>query len=200
MPASVRGRRCARGTLHASLTPDATLTPLVRFLGFAFRSALPAAHALSRHGRRRAAGTAPRRARACCKLQPFSPCAELTAHAAQTGERWTLWVRPEGAGTQYAEVEDVDPQLTVSKFKARWAAQEELKVRSSHITLRLVKCGPGVPTAIEDATAGEEAAAVEPLEPRLTLRVAGVADGSSLLAKVAGACITGACAVACARA
>jgi hypothetical protein len=86
-------------------------------------------------------------------------------------------VKQEGAGAQYAEVEDVDPQLTVSKFKARWAAQEELKVRSSLITLRLVKCGPGVPTA------SEEAAAL-PLEPRRTLREAGIADGSSLLAVI----------------
>ena len=45
-------------------------------------------------------------------------------------------------------------------------------------TLRLVKCGQGVPTA------SAEAAAL-PLEPRLKLREAGVADGSSLLACVA---------------
>jgi hypothetical protein len=113
---------------------------------------------------------------ASCSLQPVR-CLDATAHAAQPGERWTLWVKQEGAGAQYAEVEDVDPQLTVSKFKARWAAQEELKVRSSLITLRLVKCGPGVPTA------SEEAAAL-PLEPRRTLREAGIADGSSLLAVI----------------
>jgi hypothetical protein len=65
--ASVRGRRCARGTLHASRTPDAPPRPLV---GFAFRCALPAAHAVCRHGLRGAAGTAPRRAHASCKLQP----------------------------------------------------------------------------------------------------------------------------------
>jgi len=113
---------------------------------------------------------------ASCSLQPVR-CLDATAHAAQPGERWTLWVKQEGAGAQYAEVEDVDPQLTVSKFKARWAAQEELKVRSSLITLRLVKCGPGVPTA------SEEAAALL-LEPRRTLREAGIADGSSLLAVI----------------
>ena len=97
------------------------------------------------------------------------------------------------AGAQYAEVEDVEPQLAVSKFKARWAKDVALDVHASLVSLRLVKCGPGVPTA------SEEAAAL-PLEPRLTLREAGVADGSSLLAKVAGACNTAACTVACARA
>jgi hypothetical protein len=117
---------------------------------------------------------------ASCSLQPVR-CADAAAHAAQPGERWTLWVKQESAGTQYAEVEDVDPQLTVSKFKARWAAQEELKVRSSHITLLLVKCGPGKPTA------AEEAAAVELDDPSLTLAAAGGTRTAWLLAKVAGA-------------
>ena len=118
---------------------------------------------------------------ASCSLQPVR-CLDATAHAAQPGERWTLWVKQKGAGAQYAEVEDVDPQLTVSKFKARWAAQEELKVRSSLIMLRLAKCGTGKPTT------AEEAAAVELDDPSLTLAAAGVTGTSWMLAKVAGAC------------
>ena len=91
-------------------------------------------------------------------------------------------MRPEGAGTQYAEFEDVDPQLTVSKFKARWAAQEELNVRPSRVTLRLVACGARKPSA------AEEAAAAELDDPSLTLAAAGVTGTAWMLAKVAGAC------------
>jgi hypothetical protein len=123
-------------------------------------------------------------------LQPVR-CADAAAHAAQTGKRWTLWVK--GPRGDYGKFNGVDSEQDVYDFKARWAEQEELNVRPSHTSLRLVKCGRGVPTA------SEEAAAL-PLEPRLTLREAGVADGSSLLAKVAGACNTAARTVACARA
>ena len=129
---------------------------------------------------------------ASCSLQPVR-CLDATAHAAQPGERWTLWVKQEGAGAQYAEVEDVDPQLTVSKLKARWASDVALDVHPSFVSLLLVRCAGEEPTAEEEA-----AAAV--LSPRRTLREAGVADGGSLLATVAGACTTAARAVACARA
>ena len=107
-------------------------------------------------------------------LQPVR-CADAAAHAAQTGERWTLWVK--GPRGDYGKFNGVDSEQDVHDFKARWAEQEELNVRPSHTSLHLVKCGPGVPTA------SEEAAAL-PLEPRLTLREAGVADGSSLLAVI----------------
>ena len=84
-------------------------------------------------------------------------------------------MKQEGAGAQYAEVEDVDPELTVSKLKARWASDVALDVHPSFVLLRLVRCAGMEPTAEEEA-----AAAV--LSPRRTLREAGVADGSSLLA------------------
>ena len=126
-------------------------------------------------------------------LQP-TRCADAAAHAAQTGKRWTLWVRPEGVGTQYSAVKEVDLQETVSKFKARWAAQEELKVRAARITLSVVKCGSGKPSA------AEEAASVELDDPSLTLAAAGVTGTAWMLAKVAGACNTALREVACARA
>ena len=84
-------------------------------------------------------------------------------------------------GAQYAEVEVVDLQQTVSKFKARWVAQAKLDVDPSLVTLRLVACGARKPSA------AEEAAAAELDDPRLTLAEAGVLDGCSLLAFVAGA-------------
>jgi hypothetical protein len=54
-------------------------------------------------------------------------------------------------------------------------------VRPSLVTLRLVKRGPG-----DDPSEAQEQAATE-LSPRRTLREAGVADGSSLLACFAAA-------------
>ncbi len=87
-----------------------------------------------------------------------------------------------------------DSEQDVYDFKARWAKDVALDVHASLITLRLVKCGPVVPTVIE------EAAAVELDHPSLTLAAAGVTGTAWMLATVAGACITGACAVACARA
>ena len=107
-------------------------------------------------------------------LQPVR-CADAAAHAAQTGERWTLWVK--GPRGNYGKFEGVDSEQDVYNFTTRWAKDVALDVHASLVSLRLVKCGPGVPTA------SEEAAAL-PLEPRLTLREAGVADGSSLLAVI----------------
>ena len=85
------------------------------------------------------------------------------------------------AGARYVEVEDVDLQQTVSKFTARWMAQAKLDVDPSRVTLRLVACGPRKPSE------AEEAAAAVLDDPRLTLAAAGVSDGCSLLAYVAGA-------------
>ena len=93
----------------------------------------------------------------------------------------TLWVKLEGAKAQYAEVEDVNLRLTVSKFKARLVAQEALKVRAALVTLRLVACGPRKPSA------AEEAAAAELDDPSLTLAEAGITGTAWLLAVVAGA-------------
>jgi hypothetical protein len=74
----------------------------------------------------------------------------------------------------------VDVLLTVDDFKARWVSQEELDVRPSLVTLRLVPCGARKPTAEEEQAAAE-------LDPRITLADAGFTDGCSLLAVVAGA-------------
>ena len=85
---------------------------------------------------------------------------------------------------QYTSLKGVDPQQTVDDFKARWVSHVKLGVHSDLVTLHLVKRGPGVPTPSEEAAAPS----LEPLEPRHTLREAGIADGSSLLACIAGAC------------
>ena len=95
----------------------------------------------------------------------------------------TLWVKPlDIAGARYVAVKDVDLLQTVDHFIARWVFEEKLDVRPSRVTLRLVACGARKPSA------AEEAAAAELDDPRLTLAEAGVLDGCSLLAKVAGAC------------
>ena len=85
------------------------------------------------------------------------------------------------AGAQYAEVENVDLEQTVSKFIARWVAQAKLDVDPSLVTLRLVKCGARKPEPDEEANA----ALLD--DPRKTLEAAGVTDGCNLLAFVAGA-------------
>ena len=101
--------------------------------------------------------------------------------APQAGAPITVWVkRMDVADAQYVEVENVDLQQTVSKFKARWVAQEQLDVRPSLVTLRLVKSSDAEPKPEEEAIAKE-------LRPRLTLAAAGLTDGCSLLAFFAGA-------------
>ena len=94
----------------------------------------------------------------------------------------TLWVKSSGvAGAQYADVKAVDLQQSVSDFKRRWMAQAKLDVDPALVTLRLVACGARKPSA------AEEAAAAVLDDPRLTLAAAGVSDGCSLLAYIAGA-------------
>ena len=93
----------------------------------------------------------------------------------------TVWVkRMDVAGAQYVDVGNVDLEQTVSKFKSRWVAQAKLDVDPSLVSLRLVNAA-GV-----DPTADEEKQAVE-LRPRLSLAAAGITDGCSLLAFIAGA-------------
>ena len=123
-------------------------------------------------------------------LQPVR-CADAAAHAAQTGECWTLWVKGPHGG--YGKIKGVDTEQDVYDFTARWVSDKKLDVDPTLVSLRLVRCAGEEPTA-------EEETAATVLNPRRTLREAGVADGSSLLAKVAGACNTAACTVACARA
>ena len=90
------------------------------------------------------------------------------------------------AGAQYVSVKSVNCETTVDDFKSRWVAQEKLDAAPSLVSLRLVNAA-GV-----DPTADEENQAVE-LRPRLSLAAAGITDGCSLLAFVAGA----SCRVSC---
>ena len=102
----------------------------------------------------------------------------------------TVWVkRMDVAGAQYVDVENVDLEQTVSKFKSRWVAQAKLDVDPSLVTLRLVKCGARKPSA------EEEKQAVELDDPRLSLDEAGITDGCSLLAFVASSALRSPCAV-----
>jgi hypothetical protein len=79
-------------------------------------------------------------------------------------------------------VKDVDLLQTVDALTESWAAEVLPGVHPSLITLRLVSRGTRKPSAAE-----EEAAALhEPLDPRDSLAAAGVTDGCSLLASVAG--------------
>jgi hypothetical protein len=111
---------------------------------------------------------------ACAALRPL--------RGAQPAERWTLWVkRTDVEGSQYTQLRAVDPSFLVDDLKARWVSDEQLDVRPSLVTLRLVKRGPGVPTVAEEANSTLLA------DPSATLRGAGVADGTWLLACFAGA-------------
>jgi hypothetical protein len=84
------------------------------------------------------------------------------------------------AGAQYVAVKGVDTLQTVDDFKRRWVAQEQLDVRPSLVTLRLVKCGAGKPSAEEEKQAVE-------LDPFDSLADVGVIDNGKLLAFLAGA-------------
>jgi hypothetical protein len=97
----------------------------------------------------------------------------------------TIWVkRLDVPGTRFSEVEDVDlQQTTVSKFTKSWAAQAKLDIDLSLITLRLLMSCTG-----DEPTADDESAA-KLLRPRLTLAAAGITDGCSLLASVAGTAV-----------
>ena len=99
----------------------------------------------------------------------------------------TLWVkRTDKEGARYAEVENVEPRTTVSKFTARWVASEKLDVTPSLVSLRLVKRGPDRLTKVPaERVAAEEAATT--LDPADTLAEAGVVDGSWLVAVFAQA-------------
>ena len=93
----------------------------------------------------------------------------------------TVWVkRMDVAGARYVAVREVDMQVTVDGFIARWVAQEKLDAAPSLVTLRLVKCGARKPSAVEEKQAVE-------IDPFDTLAVAGVSDNCKLLAYVAGA-------------
>ena len=104
----------------------------------------------------------------------------VVLQAPQADAPITVWVkRMDVTGAQYVEVENVDLEQTVSKFKARWVAQAKLDVDPSLVTLRLVESSGAEPTPDEEAIAKNKA---EDLRPRLTLAKAGLTDGCSLLA------------------
>jgi hypothetical protein len=101
--------------------------------------------------------------------------------APQAGAPITVWVkRMDVAGAQYVAVKGVDVLETVDDFKARWVAQEQLDVRPSLVTLRLVKRGAGKPTPTQEA----KAKALD--DPSLSLAEAKVTGTSWVLAFVAG--------------
>ena len=78
-------------------------------------------------------------------------------------------------GAQYGDFAEVDLQMSVSAFKARWVAEEKLDVRPSFVTLRLARSDSRKPTA-------EEEAAAEVLDdPSLTLAAVGVTGTAWLL-------------------
>ena len=84
-------------------------------------------------------------------------------------------------GGRYVARHGIDPGWTVDAVIAHCLHAEGVTPRLTLVSLRLVKRGPGVPTAEEEEHA-------TPLnEPRATLRGAGVADGSSLLLVMPGA-------------
>ena len=94
----------------------------------------------------------------------------------------TVWVkRMDVVGARYDIVKNVDTGQLVAEFIARWVTQEKLDAAPSLVSLRLVKCGARKPSA------AEEKQAVELDDPRLNLAEAGITDGCSLLAFIAGA-------------
>ena len=110
-------------------------------------------------------------------------CARSHRAPSQSGALATIWVkRVNVVEGQCSAKKGVDLQQTVDDFKASWVADVLLGVHPSLVTLRLVSRGTRKPSAAE-----EEAAALhEPLDPRDSLAAAGVTDGCSLLASVAG--------------
>ena len=115
---------------------------------------------------------------ACCRRAHCNLRTTLTHVQGPRGERWKLWLRRTDTDqAQYGDVCGVDPLQLVSELKRRWARETKLDIDSSLLLLYVVKVGPGIP----DSSAEAAARAATPLEPRLTLREAGLTDGSSLL-------------------
>ncbi len=87
--------------------------------------------------------------------------------------------RMDVAGARYDFIKNVDPEQLVAELIARWVVQAKLVVDPSLVTLRLVDSSGPEPTPDEETEA-------KVLRPRLTLEAAGLTDGCSLLAFVAG--------------
>ena len=99
--------------------------------------------------------------------------------APQAGAPITVWVkRMDVTGARYDFIKNVDPQELVAELIARWVAQAKLDVDPSLVTLRLVKCGAGKPTAKQEA----KAKVLD--DPSLSLAQVNVTDTAWLLADV----------------
>ena len=84
--------------------------------------------------------------------------------------------RADGGG--YGKLAGVPPGSDVYDVAALWASSKRLdSLDPALITLSLVQRAPGAPDALAETKA-------QLLEPRLALRAAGLADGSSLVATV----------------
>jgi hypothetical protein len=99
--------------------------------------------------------------------------------------------RTDVQGARYDEVEEVDPALTLSKFIARWVSKKRPELDPSLVTLRLVKCGAGVPDAALESASNLLS------DPSMSLSDAGLAPTSWLLANFAGG--AGVCTLSTAR-
>jgi hypothetical protein len=143
------------------------------------RGLLSAASVRVRSSGERAAEVRPTLCCACLSARLTK--APVMSQPLQAVAPFTVWVkRTDVAGARYDFIKNVDPEQLVAELIARWVAQEKLDVGPSLVTLRLVKCSGPEPTP------GEESEA-KVLSPRLKLADAGVTDGCSLLAFVAGA-------------
>ena len=110
----------------------------------------------------------------------------VASQAPQAGAPITVWVkRTDVTGARYDFIKNVDPQELVAELIARWVAQAKLDVDPSLVTLRLLKCGACKPEVDDEAKADVLD------DPRLTLAAAGLINGCSLLAFVAGASTIG---------
>jgi hypothetical protein len=129
----------------------------------------------------RRARPGPRRLRRPCAAPQRAAAAALpltpAAHAAQPGERWTLWVKLKDGG-DYVKLSGFDPEDYVHDLKVRWLSEKRDDALSL-FRLSLVKRGSGTPDAREEAQAAV-------LESHLTLREAGITDRSVLLVDFAG--------------
>lgn len=88
-------------------------------------------------------------------------------------------LRTDVEDARYAAVKNVDLQQTVDDFTACWVDQVKLGVDTGLVTLHLVKCGEGKPTAME------ESSDVALDDPSLSLDNSGVTGTAWLRAYVA---------------
>ncbi len=98
-------------------------------------------------------------------------------------QAWTLWVKREGTdGAQYLGVGGMSPDATVDELKARWVTSAQLRVSRDLVVLALV--AGATPRQLPSDAEVEQALRLE--DAALTLRQAGLGNGSRLLACVVG--------------